>query len=484
VTPEEVYIVAAEARGAEIDVALRSFSASARIRNPLAVALRAMRSATEGDVPGAIALLRRGLSVAEGAEKQYLLELLAPLLTNSGCIEEAEQVLSEADLSVPMLVPAFDAIRAIVAARQGQDAASTAFARQAVAGGRAADNWIIAGRVLTRTATAAFYRENFDEAQDRALEAARLYERFESHRNAAMAYSILYIIAHEWTCDLDLARFYARRMTMSAHLANDATMENRGLLAQIGIAADSGDSRRLRALRAKLLAKPLNEQFHRERFVFVIAEALLLGWSARFDAARAVLTSLRQRDLALGERALCDALLSIVSISVWDTDTASRLARRTISQTVERRGSEPLFEARARRTARMLAAAVCIVLGDTVRGARALSRAVDPEQKIASRIGPYGIGEAGMPTHLQGFVKFLNAACHAAESVRPTQLLTAAELEVMRALPGGMTLATIASTLGKSRKTVERQVGSIYAKLQVANRAQAIQRARDLGINA
>jgi DNA-binding NarL/FixJ family response regulator len=55
-------------------------------------------------------------------------------------------------------------------------------------------------------------------------------------------------------------------------------------------------------------------------------------------------------------------------------------------------------------------------------------------------------------------------------------------MEVLQALPAGMTLATIALSLGKSRKTVERQVGNIYAKLQVANRAQAIQRARDLGL--
>jgi DNA-binding NarL/FixJ family response regulator len=56
-------------------------------------------------------------------------------------------------------------------------------------------------------------------------------------------------------------------------------------------------------------------------------------------------------------------------------------------------------------------------------------------------------------------------------------------LEVLKALPAGMTLATIALSLGKSRKTVERQVGAIYAKLHVANRAQAIQRARDLGLH-
>ncbi len=127
---------------------------------------------------------------------------------------------------MPELAPAFAALRAIVEARQGNDTASAWFAREALATGRAVDNPMIVGRVLARTALAAFYREDFDEAQDRALEAARWFERVESHRNAATAYSILYVIAHDWIGDPDVARFYARRMTMSAHLAEDVSMEN------------------------------------------------------------------------------------------------------------------------------------------------------------------------------------------------------------------------------------------------------------------
>ena len=84
---------------------------------------------------------------------------------------------------------------------------------------------------------------------------------------------------------------------------------------------------------------------------------------------------------------------------------------------------------------------------------------------------------------MRGYVKFFNAACQAGNAARPTHSLTEAEMEVLQALPAGMTLATIALSLGKSRKTVERQVGNIYAKLHVANRAQAIQRARDLGLH-
>ncbi len=483
-TPEEFYEIAAEGRGADIDAALSRFSASARIRNPLAIGLRAMRSATEGDVLGAIALLKRGIAVAHSPDREYLLEILVPLVSNARGTAELEELVAQSDGSVPMLLPAFDALRAIIAARVGNDQASIQFANRALEAGRGIDNGIIVGRVLTRTALAAFFREDFDEAQDRALEAARWYERFESHRSVAIAYSMLYSIAHDWTGDLDIARFYARRVAMSAHLANDVALENYGLLAQIAIASDSGDVRRLRSLRTLLLTKPLNEQYYRERVVFVLAEALGFGWSGNFDAGRAALTSLRQRELALGERALCDALIAVTALASWDTELAGRLARRVISQTVERRGNEPLFETRIRRTARFVAAAVCIVLGDTVRGVRALSRAVDPDQRLRSRIGPRGIAEEELPLHLRGYAKFLNEACRVSEAVRPTQLLTAAELEVMRALPGGMTLATIASSLGKSKKTVERQVGSIYAKLHVANRAQAIQRARDLGINA
>ena len=127
------------------------------------------------------------------------------------------------------------------------------------------DNPMVVGRVLARTALAAFYREDFDEAQDRALEAARWYERLESHRNVAMAYSILYVIANDWVGDPDVARFYARRMTMSAHLAEDISIENFGLVAQLGIAAEAGDVRRFRSLRGRLLERPLNEQYH-ERY--------------------------------------------------------------------------------------------------------------------------------------------------------------------------------------------------------------------------
>jgi len=485
VTLERFYDIAAEGRQSDIDAALARFPASARIRDPIAIGLRAMKAVTGGDLPGGLALLKRAVAHCDGRVRQYLLELMIPLLINTHQIESAEEALEATDAEVAELAPAFAALRAVVAARQGNDTASAWFARDALETGRGGDNPMIVGRVLQRTALAAFYREDFDEAQDRALEAARWYEQLESHRNAATAYSILYVIAHDWNGDPDVTRYYARRMTMSAHLAKDVSLENWGLLAQLEIAAESADTRRLTSLRTRLLSHPLNEQYYRERFSYAISEVLSQGWAGRFEAARVGLTALRNADKpSLSERSLCDALLSIVALSAWNTDLARQIARRTISQTAERSGKEPLFEARRRRIARILAAAVCIVLGDTVRGRRALSRSADPEQRFAAIIGAAGIDEERTPTLMRGYARFLNEACRVADSARPRHGLTEAELEILKALPAGMTLGSLASSLGKSRKTVERQVGSIYAKLHVANRAQAIQRARDLGIYA
>ncbi len=484
-TLEQFYNIAAEGRRAEIDAALARFPASARLRDPIAIGLRSMKSVVEGDLPGGLALLQRAVMHCQGRAREYLLDLLIPLLLNTHRFTEAEEALDSSDGSAPELAPAFAASRATVAACQGDDVASASFALEALEQGRALDNPIIVGRVLYRTAMAAFSREDFDEAQDRALEAARLFERLEQHRSAAICYTILYVITHDWLGDADLARFYARRTTMSAHLAEDAGIENWGVLAQLDIAAEAGDARRVASIRGRLLASPMNEQYYRERFSYTISEVLPNGWEGRFEAARVGLVALHNAEnLSLPERSLCDALLAVVALSTWHTDLARRIARRTISQTAERSVNEPLIDTRRRRIARLLAAAVCIVVGDTIRGRRALSRFADPEQRFAAIIDATGMDEERTPAVMRGYAKFVNAACRAANAARPvTHSLTEAELEVLKALPDGMTLATIAMSLGKSRKTVERQVGSIYAKLHVANRAQAIQRARDLGLH-
>jgi DNA-binding NarL/FixJ family response regulator len=61
--------------------------------------------------------------------------------------------------------------------------------------------------------------------------------------------------------------------------------------------------------------------------------------------------------------------------------------------------------------------------------------------------------------------------------------LTEREREILRLIARGSTNAEIAGQLTLSVKTVRNHVSNIYSKLQVADRAQAVIRARDAGLN-
>jgi len=60
--------------------------------------------------------------------------------------------------------------------------------------------------------------------------------------------------------------------------------------------------------------------------------------------------------------------------------------------------------------------------------------------------------------------------------------LTGAERRVLRLLPKHLTAPQIAAELHLSRATVRSQITSIYRKLGATSRAQAVSRARELGL--
>ena len=65
---------------------------------------------------------------------------------------------------------------------------------------------------------------------------------------------------------------------------------------------------------------------------------------------------------------------------------------------------------------------------------------------------------------------------------QPTAILTERELSVLRFLPSRLTNAEIASECFVSVNTVKRHLKSIYTKLRVTSRAEAVERARLLGL--
>jgi DNA-binding NarL/FixJ family response regulator len=60
--------------------------------------------------------------------------------------------------------------------------------------------------------------------------------------------------------------------------------------------------------------------------------------------------------------------------------------------------------------------------------------------------------------------------------------LTAREEEILALVAAGKNNAEIAGTLFLSLKTVQNHVSNIFAKLRVADRAQAVIRAREAGL--
>ena len=70
----------------------------------------------------------------------------------------------------------------------------------------------------------------------------------------------------------------------------------------------------------------------------------------------------------------------------------------------------------------------------------------------------------------------------AAEQLRMTEPLTAAEARVLELLPTHLTEGQIAEELFVSRNTVKTHLRGLYRKLEVSSRADAVERARELGL--
>lgn len=86
------------------------------------------------------------------------------------------------------------------------------------------------------------------------------------------------------------------------------------------------------------------------------------------------------------------------------------------------------------------------------------------------------------PTVAKRIIAYFSAAPAATRSAEPFPELTAREREVLDLIAAGRPNSTIARTLVISTKTVSNHISAIFAKLQVADRAEAIVRAREAGL--
>jgi DNA-binding NarL/FixJ family response regulator len=113
-------------------------------------------------------------------------------------------------------------------------------------------------------------------------------------------------------------------------------------------------------------------------------------------------------------------------------------------------------------------------------GARGYVLKGTEQQEIARAIMAVAAGEAIFGPAVATRV----LAYFATPPVTPTPFpeLTAREREVLDLIAAGRNNRQIAEQLGLSAKTVANHISAIFAKLQVADRTQAILRARDAGL--
>jgi DNA-binding NarL/FixJ family response regulator len=105
------------------------------------------------------------------------------------------------------------------------------------------------------------------------------------------------------------------------------------------------------------------------------------------------------------------------------------------------------------------------------------------QEQIARAIRAVASGEAIFgPGVAQRMLRFFSAP--PSGPAEPFPQLTSREREILALLAAGLSNATIAQRLGLASKTVANNVSSIFTKLQVADRAQAIVRARDAGLGS
>lgn len=104
------------------------------------------------------------------------------------------------------------------------------------------------------------------------------------------------------------------------------------------------------------------------------------------------------------------------------------------------------------------------------------------DDEITRAIVAVGNGEAIFsPAIAQRMMSFFSARPDVPIDIFPE--LTESERNVLRLMAQGTSNEAIAQRLSLSSKTVRNYVSNIFSKLQVADRAQAIVKARDAGLN-
>jgi LuxR family transcriptional regulator, maltose regulon positive regulatory protein len=203
------------------------------------------------------------------------------------------------------------------------------------------------------------------------------------------------------------------------------------------------------------------------------------------EPAERILAGLGQRDRDRGEMRIAAAVLRLAQDD-------PRAATASLAPVLD--GSAPLARRSWLVEAFMLEAMARDALGDPAAARQAVERALDlaePDRQLAAfllypapdllrRHARQSTPHAALIIQILGLL----AGDRPAPPPRGPEPLLDSEVRVLRYLPTNLTVPEIASELHLSRNTVKTHVRNLYAKLGAHRRAEAVARARALGLLA
>jgi LuxR family transcriptional regulator, maltose regulon positive regulatory protein len=209
-------------------------------------------------------------------------------------------------------------------------------------------------------------------------------------------------------------------------------------------------------------------------------------------------------DLDEGDRERGDVRIAMAGVQLARSDP--RAATAALAPVLD--GSASMLPWSWLAHAFLLEAIAQDALGDQIAAGRALERALDlaepdgallwfllhPVPDLLERHGRHRTAHAALIAEIRGLLAGPGPAgvrrgrgelrSLGGPPSRLTEPLSESELRVLRYLPTNLTAPEIAGELHVSRNTVKTHIRSLYAKLGTHRRAEAVTRARDLGLLA
>jgi ATP/maltotriose-dependent transcriptional regulator MalT len=492
------------ARTDAVTRAIEALDERTRRSHPHVLALRGVAHASKGRPVRAESLLRRSLACAvnDRGTKAVASLRLAVLVANRG--DDVSEILNpiagDPSQSPNHRAEAFSLLAAQRALAGDVDAAMAAAARVDELLPQI-DHDVTRAKVLQRIGVTAVNTGNVSRARAALEEAADLARELELHSVASRACSNLCNLALQYGDDLSSQLRFAQAAVESAVRGHDVFDLQTGLLQLLRAEMQRGNDRAAGEIEERLINVKTTDET-RSQYIASF-RAIRWSWGGRFADAHRSLIPFRRRFHYEIDRLMCDAYCSLF-LALDGRREASLAIVKEALETASKVNDDGLFSTRSLGLAQVYCAIAEAVNGrcayaericrrmrhDVNDGMQPLLRSIAIGFVTALRSGTAPSTTCGTETlealntygHGDAY-RLLSAVEIALEAqTRNRDLLSAAEIRILRLLGEGLSSKEIALRTGRSVFTVRVHIANAISKLKCHGRLEAIATARRQGI--